>query len=334
LKKDKPKKEIAEQSAPSRSRFSKAAKPSDRPKPFPNRDRQGATPPRPGTKKEDAPSRSRFSKAGVAGPKNRPSAGTPPTSKGPKELLKTLDRILSKSGLGSRTEARSWIGTGRVRVNGLLVQTPDYWVNPKTDKVLLDDKPIDLVERRYILLNKPKGYLTTYKDPENRPTVYDLLKGIDQFLSTVGRLDLDTSGLLLMTNDNDLCEAVTNPAYKLEKTYLVKAATLLSEEQLDRLRQGVELDDGITKPAEVSVLRTSEKHTFFEITITEGRNRQIRRMLEAVDSRALKLVRVKLGPLTLEGLPIGTWRDLTEAEVARLTSGMARPKKTSAESDG
>jgi pseudouridine synthase len=260
---------------------------------------------------------------------NRPSAGTPPTSKGPKELLKTLDRILSKAGLGSRTEARSWIGTGRVRVNGLLVQTPDYWVNPKTDKILLDDKPIDVVERRYILLNKPKGFLTTYKDPEGRPTVYDLLKGVDQFLSAVGRLDLDTSGLLLLTNDNDLAEAVTNPAYKLEKTYLVKTATLLSEEQLDRLRNGVELEDGITKPALVDVIRTSEKHTFLEITITEGRNRQVRRMLEAVDSRVLKLVRVKLGPLSLAGLPIGTWRDLTEAEVARLSSGKVRPRNKS-----
>jgi pseudouridine synthase len=257
--------------------------------------------------------------------RNRPSAGTPPTSKGPKELLKTLDRVLSKAGLGSRTEARSWIGTGRVRVNGLLVQTPDYWVNIKTDKVLLDDKPIDLVERRYVLLNKPKGYLTTYKDPENRPTVYDLLKGIDQFLSTVGRLDLDTSGLLLMTNDNDLAEAVTNPAYKLEKTYLVKSATLLSEDQLNQLRNGVELDDGRTKPAVVDVIRQSEKHTFLEITITEGRNRQVRRMLEAVGSRVLKLVRVKLGPLDLAGLPIGTWRDLTDAEVAQLASGKVRP---------
>jgi pseudouridine synthase len=259
--------------------------------------------------------------------KPKPLAITaPPTSKGPKELLKTLDRVLSKAGLGSRTEARSWIGTGRVRVNGLLVQTPDYWVNTKTDKVTLDNNPIDTVERRYILLNKPKGYLTTYKDPEGRPTVYDLLKGVDQFVSTVGRLDLDTSGLLLLTNDNDLTEAVTNPAYKLEKTYLVKAATLLSDEQLDRLRKGVELEDGITQPAKVEVTRQSEKHTFLEMTITEGRNRQVRRMLEAAGSHVLKLVRVKLGPLTLEGLPIGTWRELTEPEVARLSSGKVRPK--------
>jgi 23S rRNA pseudouridine2605 synthase len=259
--------------------------------------------------------------------KKRPlPISSPPASKGPKALLKTLDRVLSKAGLGSRTEARSWIGGNRVRVNGLLVQTPDYWVNLKTDKVTLDGNSIDTVERRYILLNKPKGYITTYKDPEGRPTVYDLLKGVEQFLGTVGRLDLDTSGLLLLTNDTDLAEAVTNPAYKLEKTYLVKAATLLSEEHLDRLRKGVELNDGLTQPAEVVVIRQSEKHTFLEITITEGRNRQVRRMLEAVESKVLKLVRVSLGPLTLEGLPIGTWRDLTEAEVARLASGRVRPR--------
>jgi 23S rRNA pseudouridine2605 synthase len=264
-----------------------------------------------------------------AAPKPTPQRlpiAAPPPSKGPKALLKTLDRVLSKAGIGSRTEARSWIGGGRVRVNGLLIQTPDHWVNIKTDKVTLDGQPVDAVERRYILLNKPKGYLTTYKDPEGRPTVYDLLKGIDQFLSTVGRLDLDTSGLLLLTNDNDLAEAITNPAYKLEKTYLVKAATLLTEEQLDRLRKGVELDDGPTHPAQVEIVRHAGKHTFIELTITEGRNRQVRRMLEAVGSSVLKLVRVRLGPLTLEGLNIGSWRELTEPEVARLSSGKVRPK--------
>lgn len=293
-----------------------------------------ATRPSPPTKRVKASRRSplsaRDSRSRPASPSvlvrtSRTPLQPPPVSKGPKALLKTLDRVLSKAGVGSRTEARSWIGGGRVRVNGLLVQTPDYWVNIKTDKVTLDDKPMDTVERRYILLNKPKGYITTYKDPEGRATVYDLLSGVDQFVGTVGRLDLDSSGLLLLTNDNDLAEAITNPAYELEKTYLVKAATLLNESQLDRLRQGVELDDGPTLPAQVTLVRNSGKHTFLEITITEGRNRQVRRMLEAVDSKVLKLVRVRLGPLTLEGLTIGTWRDLTETEVSRLASGKVRP---------
>ena len=123
--------------------------------------------------------------------------------------------MLSKAGLGSRTEARSWIGAGRVRVNGKLVQTPDHWVDIARDKVTLDGKAVRDVQRRYILLYKPKGYVTTYKDPDGRPTVYDLIPDVNQFVGTVGRLDLETSGLLLLTNDNDLAEQMTNPAHGL-----------------------------------------------------------------------------------------------------------------------
>jgi 23S rRNA pseudouridine2605 synthase len=232
--------------------------------------------------------------------------------------LKTLDRVLSKAGLGSRTEARSWIGSGRVAVNGKLIQTPDHWVDIERDNVTIDGKPLRSTESRYVLLYKPKGFLTTYRDPEGRPTVYDLLKDVKQFLGTVGRLDLDTSGLLLMTNDNALAEAVTNPEHKIPKTYLVKASTLLTDEQLDRLSSGVELSDGPTRPATVVRQRDSGKYTFLEITITEGRNRQVRRMLETVDSKVLKLVRTRLGPLTLDGLQIGKWRDLNSGEIAEL----------------
>ncbi len=239
-------------------------------------------------------------------------------------VLKTLDRVLSKSGVGSRTEARSWIGGGRVRVNGKLIQTPDHWVDIQRDKVTLDGKPLAKAERRYVLLYKPKGYLTTYRDPQGRPTVYDLLPDLGQFVGTVGRLDLDTSGLLLLTNDNALAECMTNPDHKLPKTYLVKASTLLTDDQLARLASGVELSDGRTRPASVRRQRDSEKYTFLEITITEGRNRQVRRMLEVVDSKVLKLVRVKLGPLTLEGLRIGQWRDLTPVEVSALQRGTSK----------
>ncbi len=232
--------------------------------------------------------------------------------------LKTLDRVLSKAGLGSRTEARSWIGRGRVHVNGNLIQTPDHWVDVERDSVTLDGKAIEKRELRYILLYKPKGYLTTYKDPENRPTVYDLIPGIGQFVATVGRLDLDTSGLLLLTNDNALTEGLTNPAYKIDKTYLVKASTLLTDDQLAQLANGVELEDGITAPAIVKRQRDSEKYTFLEITIREGRNRQVRRMLAALGAVVLKLVRVRIGPLTLAGLQMGKWRELEPEEVVKL----------------
>ncbi len=236
-------------------------------------------------------------------------------------VLKTLDRVLSKAGLGSRTEARSWIGTGRVRVNGTVIQNPDHWVDLERDAVTVDGKPLTKAEYRYILLYKPKSYITTYKDPEGRPTVYDLLPELNQFVGTVGRLDLDTSGLLLLTNDNLLAESMTNPEHKLPKTYMVKASTLLSDDQLKRLASGVELSDGPTRPAVVERLRNSDKYTFLEITITEGRNRQVRRMLEAVDSKVLKLVRTKLGPLTLDGLSMGQWRELSPAEVGLLKKG-------------
>jgi 23S rRNA pseudouridine2605 synthase len=234
--------------------------------------------------------------------------------------LKTLDRVLSKAGLGSRTEARSWIGAGRVRVNGKLVQTPDHWVDLERDRVTLDGKPVRGGGKTYVLLYKPTGYLTTCKDPEGRPTIYDLLPDPDQWLIPVGRLDLDTSGLLLLTNDTQFAERLTNPAFKVPKTYLVKTATRLSDETLEALRRGVVLSDGPTRPAEVSRLRDSGRHTFLELTLTEGRNRQVRRMIEAVDSRVLKLVRTAIGPLRIGKLEIGKSRPLTAAELAALTS--------------
>jgi 23S rRNA pseudouridine2605 synthase len=232
--------------------------------------------------------------------------------------LKTLERVLSKAGLGSRTDARSWIGEGRVRVNGKVIQTPDHWVDMEHDRVTLDGQPVRGARKIYILLYKPKGYLTTHKDPEGRPTVYDLIADAGAWLVPVGRLDLDTSGLLIMTNDTQFAERLTNPDYKVPKTYLVKSSTRLTDEQMSRLRTGVELSDGPTRPALVERLRDSGKYTHLEITITEGRNRQVRRMLEAIDSKVLKLVRVAIGPLSIGNLQIGKWRPLTEAETRDL----------------
>lgn len=244
-----------------------------------------------------------------------------------KRPLKTLERVLSKAGIGSRVEARSWIHAGRVKVNGTLIRNPDHWIDMERDRVRFDDKPLEARERIYVLLYKPTGYLTTYKDPQGRPTVYDLITDIGTFLSPVGRLDLDTSGLLLMTNDNQFAERVTNPQSHVPKTYLVKASTRLSEEQLQQLRDGVALADGLTRPAVVNRVRDSAKYTHFEITLTEGRNRQVRRMVEAIGARVLKLVRVKVGRLGLGTLPIGKWRLLTRDEVASLTSSQDRARR-------
>jgi len=235
-----------------------------------------------------------------------------------KRPLKTLERVLSKAGRGSRTEARRWIGAGRVRVNGRLIRTPDHWVDLARDRVTLDGKPVLAGRKIYLLLYKPKGYLTTYKDPQGRPTVYDLLRDVEEWVFPVGRLDLDTSGLLVMTNDTQFAERLTNPEYKTPKTYLVKASTLLGDEQLEQLRRGVTLKDGPTSPAAVTRVRDSGGQTFFEITITEGRNRQVRRMVEAVGSKVLKLVRTAIGPVRIGDLEIGKYRMLTRREVEAL----------------
>jgi len=240
--------------------------------------------------------------------------------------LKTLERVFSKAGIASRTDARSWIGAGRVRVNGKVVENPDRWVDIEKDRITLDGKPLRAAKPTYILLYKPKGYLTTWRDPEGRPTIYDLARDAGTWLSPVGRLDLDTSGLLLLTNDTAFAERIANPGRKIPKTYQVKASTLLSEEQLEKLRRGVELSDGPTRPAQVKRLRDGPKHTHLEITITEGRNRQVRRMLEAVDSKVSKLVRTAIGPLRISDLPIGKWRPLTEDEVLELSVGARSPR--------
>src|SRR6266849_2055769 len=141
--------------------------------------------------------------------------------KKPVPAKKTLERVLSKAGLGSRNDARKWIGAGRVKVNGKLVQTPDHWVDFERDTVTLDGKPIRAPRKIYLLLYKPKGYITSYKDPQGRPTVYDLIRDLGQWVVPVGRLDQDTSGLLLLTNDTRFAEIVTNPDFKIPKSYLV-----------------------------------------------------------------------------------------------------------------
>ena len=225
--------------------------------------------------------------------------------------------MISKAGLGSRTDARRWIAAGRVDVNGKRVQTPDYWVDFARDKVTLDGKPVRPGQKVYLLLYKPKGYLTTYKDPEGRPTVYDLISGLDTWVVPVGRLDLDTSGLLILTNDTQFAERLTNPEHRVPKTYQVKASSVLTGEQLENLRRGVTLSDGPTRAAIVKRLRDTAKYTVFEMTITEGRNRQVRRMVEAVGSKVLKLVRTGIGDIRIGDLRIGSYRPLSGQEITR-----------------
>ncbi len=278
-----------------------------------------------------APSTARQGRGVSARSAAKPEAGAAPTRPAPPQAAntakKTLDRILSKAGFGSRTEATEWIRDGRVKVNGKPVKSIEAWVDPKRDKVTLDGAPVREGAKLYILLNKPKGYLTTYKDPEGRPTVFQLLKGVPGFVGTAGRLDMDTSGLLILTSDTAFADFITSPASHVPKTYLVKSSARLTDEQLEMLRKGLTLDDGPTRPATVTRLRDSEKYTHFEITITEGRNRQVRRMVEALGAKVLKLVRVKIGGIELAGLGMGAWRELSRAEVrGLLDTPLAEPK--------
>jgi len=232
---------------------------------------------------------------------------------------KTLDRVISQAGIGSRKEARQWIGAGRVAVDGKKIQTPDEWVDPERQRVTLDGKPLRAAKKIYLLLYKPKGYVTTYKDPDGRPTVYDLLKDVPEKVFSAGRLDLNSTGLLIFTNDGEFADRITSPESHVPKTYLVKASILLSDDQLDQLRRGVVLTDGPTRPAEVKRVRDSGHYTFFEITITEGRNRQVRRMVETLGAKVLKLVRTEIGSIRIGELQIGKYRPLTEQEIQGLS---------------
>ena len=252
----------------------------------------------------------------------RKSVHAPPAGDRP---IKTLERVLSKAGLGSRSEARRWVGEGRVTVNGRVEGNPNRWVDLDRDRITVDGKPLRKAEAVYLLMHKPAGYLTTYRDPERRKTIYDLLPARDRYLFPVGRLDLETSGLLILTNDTAFAERLTNPDYHVPKTYVVKASKHLAGDDLDLLRRGVDLRDGPTRPAAVRRLREPGGRTVFEITITEGRNRQVRRMVEAVGAKVLSLERTAIGPVTMGDLEPGATRALSDEEVAALRSASARP---------
>jgi len=231
----------------------------------------------------------------------------------------TLDRVLSRSGLASRTAAREAIVAGRVKVNGRVIRDPDHWTDPRIDSVHVNGKRIRQARRVYLLFYKPKGVITSHGDPGGRKTVYDCLGPEVPWVSPVGRLDKDTSGLLLLTNDTDFANHVTDPASGVRKTYLVKANMLVSDTLVEKLSKGLELKRGDwAQPESVRRVEDRGKYSWLEIVLTEGKNREVRRLLEAVGLKVLKLVRTRIGPCTLEGLQVGKWRNLTGAEIATL----------------
>jgi len=231
----------------------------------------------------------------------------------------TLDRVLSRYGLASRTAAKEAIEAGRLKVNGRVMRDPNCWVTPGRDVIRLDGQRLKAARKVYRVFYKPKGVITSHGDPEGRKTVYDYLGENARWLFPVGRLDKDTSGLLLMTNDTEFSNLVCNPNSNVLKIYLVKTNGLMGDEVIERLNVGVEMKRGDrAQPASVRRTENRGKYTWLEVALTEGKNREVRRMIEALGFKVLKLVRTHIGPLSLEGLRVGQWRDLSSSELASL----------------
>lgn len=253
-----------------------------------------------------------------------------------------LQKILSQAGIASRRAAEKLITDGRVSVNGTTVTAMGTKADLAADDIRVDGRRIKAAERsRYILLYKPAGVVSTRSDPQRRRTVLDLLRGVHEYVYPVGRLDYDTEGLLLLTNDGDLAAMLTHPRHGVERTYEVKVAGMPDDDALTRLRKGIPLDGRRTLPADVDLLtrrqkngvgghskRTPDRDGWLRMTIREGRNRQVRRMCEAVGHPVRELRRTRIGPIQDRRLKLGHWRELRDDEVTALRKSAAprRPR--------
>ena len=245
-----------------------------------------------------------------------------------------LQKVLAQAGVASRREAEGYILAGRVKVNGKVVKELGTKVGPDAF-IMVDGHPIHRERKTYLLFYKPRGVVTTMKDPEGRKTVADYVKDIPQRVYPVGRLDYNTEGLLLLTNDGELAQALTHPSHEVDKTYEVTVPGIVPQEKLDLLRVGVKLEDGMTAPAVVVLTGYDyEKNlTHFTVTIHEGRNRQVRRMCDAIGFPVRYLRRVMMGTLTLDGLRRGDCRELFHEEIEELRAacGLKRNPEGKAE---
>ncbi len=240
-----------------------------------------------------------------------------PASPGSRVMLL---RAFSKLGFASRKQAVEWIRSARVKVNGEVVQYPFYWVDIETDIIALDDRPVTKRQGLlYILLHKPVGYLTTHQDQKGRPTVYDLLPDLGTWIFPVGRLDMDSEGLLLLTNDGPLGEWIIHPSSEIPKTYRVQIDQPLSEPHRNTLEGGMDLGKYVTNPAQVKTLDSPSSEYWIEIKICEGKNRQIRLMLGALGYKVIRLIRTHIGPLELGNLASGKWKRVTRKELEKLS---------------
>ena len=233
-----------------------------------------------------------------------------------------MARVLSKRGLCSRTQASAWIQAGRVQVDGRVVRDPEFPTVAGRHRIAVDGRGLDEAprERFHLMLNKPRGLVTTVSDDKGRETVMDRFADFPVRLYPVGRLDYDSEGLLLLTNDGELAQRLTHPSCEVDKVYLARVTGNPSNEALDKLRRGVymEGDERRTYPAQVRVVRDESLFSDILVTIHEGRNRQVRRMFDSVGHKVLLLRRVRFGPLDLGDLRRGEWRELSAEDIAKL----------------
>jgi 23S rRNA pseudouridine2605 synthase len=235
--------------------------------------------------------------------------------------LERLQKYLARSGIASRRGAEEMIKQGLVRVNGQVVTEMGIQVEPGKDKIEVQNKVVQPEEKKvYLLFNKPLRVVTTLADPQGRTKVIDFCQGVKERVYPVGRLDYNTEGLLLLTNDGELAYRLTHPRYQVAKTYLVSLQGYVVNHVLKKLEKGVELEDGITQPAVVKVLQKEQAETIIELTIKEGRNRQVRRMCEKIGHPVIFLKRIAFAGLKLGDLATGQYRYLNELEVAALKS--------------
>jgi len=232
--------------------------------------------------------------------------------------LERIQKILSRAGIASRREAEKMIVEGRVVVNGKVVEL-GFKANSFKDHIKVDGKRLTLLEPEItLLLNKPRGYLSTVKDPKGRPTVMDLLGTVRQRVYPLGRLDFDAEGLLLLTNDGDLAYHLSHPKFMVPRTYWVKIQGVPDEKKLIQLKRGVMLEDGKARVVSSHILRQKEKNSWIEVTVSEGRNHLVKRLFATIGHPVLKLKRVGFGPIRLGTLPIGQYRPLTDEEIIKI----------------
>jgi pseudouridine synthase len=239
--------------------------------------------------------------------------------------MERLQKFLARAGVASRRAAEELMRQGRVTVNGTVASRPGTTIDPETDSVKVDGRRIvaSAASRSYFILNKPRGYVTTVSDPQDRPTVMDLVPKVRGRLFPVGRLDFQTEGLLLLTDDGELAGKLMHPSGKVPKIYRAKVKGSPRREVLDRIRQGMILEGRRTRPAKIRIVRKGENNAWVEVTVTEGRKHLIRKMLQGIGHPVLKLKRTGYGSLTLQGLAVGECRRLHPAEIDALRAGIA-----------